>query len=412
MPKNLKDLKKFKGNDYGADFLLFPVDRKNKVEDIKNLDLHEVNVCGYVGDKNEAGNRRVPVKLLRLDKLNDEGQFGQLWDILKEKKGKSRDNTSGETLGIESTLHDLIDTFLVDVAWEFKDLKSYRQRLGWWKDQLGNIVLEEITPTMIESKITLLKKLGKKPGTINRYLSYLQGAFRYGIKKKWIDSCPISFKKVERLPEKKRVRWLDDDELIQMFEALKKSESKDLSDMVHFSLNTGCRKSEALGLRWKDIDFKNNRINFRMVKRQSICVSADLDKDGKPEFEFETQVFEEGLKNGSDVKILRMDKMPKVREILLKRRGNPELVSKSEHVFPSNPRKSWDTLMRNLGFENFRWHDLRHCCASYMRQDGKSLGHIGQHLGHKSTASTERYSHLSAEETLETGASISKKLYG
>jgi len=27
-------------------------------------------------------------------------------------------------------------------------------------------------------------------------------------------------------------------------------------------------------------------------------------------------------------------------------------------------------------------------------------------------ASTERYSHLSAEETLETGASISKKLYG
>ena len=32
--------------------------------------------------------------------------------------------------------------------------------------------------------------------------------------------------------------------------------------------------------------------------------------------------------------------------------------------------------------------------------------------GHKSSASTERYSHLSAEETLETGAAISKKLYG
>ena len=31
---------------------------------------------------------------------------------------------------------------------------------------------------------------------------------------------------------------------------------------------------------------------------------------------------------------------------------------------------------------------------------------------HKSTASTDRYSHLSGEETLETGESISKKLYG
>ena len=75
MPRDLKDLKKFKGNDYGSDFILVPVDRKNKVENIKNLDLHQVNVCGYVGDKNEAGNRKVPVKLLRLDKLNDEKQL-------------------------------------------------------------------------------------------------------------------------------------------------------------------------------------------------------------------------------------------------------------------------------------------------------------------------------------------------
>jgi len=57
MPRDLKDLKKFKGNDYGADFLLFPVDRKKTVEDIPNLDLHEVNVCANIGDKNETGNR-------------------------------------------------------------------------------------------------------------------------------------------------------------------------------------------------------------------------------------------------------------------------------------------------------------------------------------------------------------------
>jgi len=107
-----------------------------------------------------------------------------------------------------------------------------------------------------------------------------------------------------------------------------------------------------------------------------------------------------------------MENMPKVREILLKRRGNPELISSTEFVFPSNPRRSWDTLIRNLGFDNFRWHDLRHCCASYMRQDGKSLGLIGKHLGHKSSASTERYSHLSAEETLETGEAINRRLYG
>ena len=33
-----------------------------------------------------------------------------------------------------------------------------------------------------------------------------------------------------------------------------------------------------------------------------------------------------------------------------------------------------------------------------------SLGYIGNHLRQRSAASTERYSHLSGEETLETGA--------
>ena len=33
-------------------------------------------------------------------------------------------------------------------------------------------------------------------------------------------------------------------------------------------------------------------------------------------------------------------------------------------------------------------------------------------VGHKSTVSIARYSHLSGEETIETGESISKRLYG
>ena len=34
-------------------------------------------------------------------------------------------------------------------------------------------------------------------------------------------------------------------------------------------------------------------------------------------------------------------------------------------------------LIKRIVLEDFRWHDLRHCSASYMRQDGLSLGHIG-----------------------------------
>ena len=83
-----------------------------------------------------------------------------------------------------------------------------------------------------------------------------------------------------------------------------------------------------------------------------------------------------------------------VRDIHIKRRGNAN-IDQSDKVFPNNIRRSWDSLLKRIGLEDFRWHDLRHCCASYVRQDGKSLGLIGKHLGHKSSVSTERYSHLS-----------------
>ena len=35
---------------------------------------------------------------------------------------------------------------------------------------------------------------------------------------------------------------------------------------------------------------------------------------------------------------------------------------------------SWLTLIKSVGIEDFRWHDFRHCCGSYLRQDGKDLG--------------------------------------
>ena len=80
-------------------------------------------------------------------------------------------------------------------------------------------------------------------------------------------------------------------------------------------------------------------------------------------------------------------------------------------VFPNNIRRCWDNLIKRLGFKDFRWHDIRHCCTSYMPQVGMSLGHI-ENLGHKSSVSTERYAHLSDEETIETGESVSRRLYG
>jgi hypothetical protein len=92
---------------------------------------------------------------------------------LLEKKVKDQLHCNQIKIGHERTLHDLIDTFLVEEAWEFKDIQCYRSRLKWWKESIGDVLLEEVITATIITKKSLLKKLGKKPATINRYVSCL-----------------------------------------------------------------------------------------------------------------------------------------------------------------------------------------------------------------------------------------------
>lgn len=68
---------------------------------------------------------------------------------------------------------------------------------------------------------------------------------------------------------------------------------------------------------------------------------------------------------------------------------------------PSNPHSSfynieyyWKAALKSAGINNFRFHDLRHTCASILAMNGAELLEIADVLGHKSITMTQRYSHL------------------
>ena len=68
MRKDIKDLKKFKGNTHGAPYGLFPIDRKKAVKDIPKLETHQVNV---VAKFYRDGKKELRVVLCRVDELPD-----------------------------------------------------------------------------------------------------------------------------------------------------------------------------------------------------------------------------------------------------------------------------------------------------------------------------------------------------
>jgi integrase len=52
-------------------------------------------------------------------------------------------------------------------------------------------------------------------------------------------------------------------------------------------------------------------------------------------------------------------------------------------------------LCRKLNIANFRFHDLRHTAASWMRMRGADIHTVAQLLGHKDLRMATRYQHLS-----------------
>ena len=115
-----------------------------------------------------------------------------------------------------------------------------------------------------------------------------------------------------------------------------------------------------------------------------------------------------GLKNGSNAKVISMKNLGPLRGFLLEHK----MKATTEFVFPQDPRTSFETLLRNCKIDNFRFHDLRHTCASYLVQAGVELLKVAAHLGHKNIQSTLRYAHLSPKVTEETGEAVAARIYG
>ena len=415
---DIRDLKKFPGNKaLGGEFKFIPVDYRNKtVDDIPNLQPHEVNVqaiikVGKTIDP-KTGKRVRPLRpnLCLVSELPDPNpktgeadQVGFILTLRKEKKLELASDGAATVPNGERLVSHLIKVYKEKRVVNFKDAWTPQQQLKKWESVLGFITLDELDAAQITAaKNTILE--GKSPKTINNYLSALSSCFDYAIKHlHWINANPVKNVAKEAV-NNEIVRYLTNDERKRFFEGLESSKSPTLKVLCHFGINTGCRKGEAHGLTWDDIDFEKNTISFTKAKRIRTCTGIDE----KGEMTFERNKVTPTLKNGSKLKVISMKHLGSLRGLLLEHK----IRSTSEYVFPQDTQHSFRYLLKKCKIDNFRFHDLRHTCASYLVQSGVPLLEAAHHLGQKDYNSVLRYAHLAEDVTEETGSIVAARIYG
>lgn len=293
---------------------------------------------------------------------------------------------------IPVTVAQLLDRYVG--AYRGRD-RSIIKRLAFWRERLGSLSLAEVTDEHVyqglkhlretpavyfhgrdaAGKPILKPKGDRKPATINRYLAAIGGAFSWAIRERlvprgWETPCRRGL----RLPGENPgiVRFLEEDERPRLLETCKASKWPRLYAIVLMALTTGARRGELQALRWEHIDFKRAEARVLTSKNGDPKVLPLV-----PAVLAELQRFHE---------LDRRERKLACPSTFIFRAGKKNV--------PTDFTPHWYAALAAAQVKSFRFHDLRHSCASYLAQAGAGLLEIADVLGHKQLTMTRRYSHL------------------
>lgn len=248
--------------------------------------------------------------------------------------------------------------------------------------RLGRVPLGQLTRRDIAELHASLKGT---PYRANRALALLHHMFEWASADdsgEWsMDRNPVDG--VRRYHEEKRDRWLSEEELERLADALEKyplqcgqgavsdkqrewlqTEARRAMDALRLIMVTGCRKGEALTARWTDFDFtrgvwtkpshrtKENKTEYVALSVQALALLEGMERKG-------------------------------------------------EYLFPGrmgghlqDVKSAWAKVCKLAKLQGVRVHDLRHSFASHLVSSGVSLPIVGKLLGHTQSQTTQRYAHL------------------
>ncbi len=260
------------------------------------------------------------------------------------------------------TLGELLDRYEREVTPKKRGAAQEHYRLVIIKaDKVSKLNVKAVTPSEVAGFRD--RRLGKvKPVTALHDLCTLSAVFEHA-RLEWSIAVSNPVKGI-RKPSmgEGRERRLIGNEYSSLLAELKQCRSPWVAPMFEFSVETACRRGEALKLRWADVDLSRRLAVLR------------------------------GTKTGGSRIIPLSSKAAMVLETL------PRDLNGVVFPVPTPTlRSAFEHACDRAKIRDLRWHDLRHEGVSRLHELGLSTIEVASISGHKTLACLARYSHMQVE---------------
>lgn len=288
--------------------------------------------------------------------------------------------------------------------------------------KLGSIPVEKVTPGVIadfmaaireEGRISQLKpeeklktkrrpsdvaRLAKKPDaplsdkTLRTYYDTLFQMFEKAVRWEILWRNPVAAVDRPRF-RSKPVKFLDDDQAVQLLRALQGEENMSFRCAVLLALTCGLRLGEVGALTWADVNWKKCTIDISKAAKYTPAAGSFVG-DTKSESSDRTITLPAGM-------MALLDETKKHHDYLAeflgdRWRGVGRIVCSwdGSPLHHDTPSKQFRTFADKHGFTGVRFHDLRHTHATLLFASNIDAVAVASRLGHAKADTTLRiYAH-------------------
>lgn len=283
---------------------------------------------------------------------------------------------------------------------------------GFLKNQIaktiGDIKLKKLTNRQIQKfykdmldhgrvqrRGTENKPTGLSPKSVRNIHFFISHALDRAVEEKLISANP-AFKCVLPKKEKKEMKTLPLEDMNRFFDEAKKS---GVYELYLTEMATGMRRGELLGLKWSDINFKENTI---FIQRQVTRLDGIVQ--------------ETPLKTDNAYRSVIIP--PEVATVLQEKKereaGFSEYVFSSQTggaISPDGVLRKLHRVLERAGLPMVRFHDLRHTFSTMALQNGVDVKTLSGILGHYSAGFTlDTYGHVTTQMKVDAANKVGQFL--